>query len=105
MEDKLAYIGRSLNSRTYAAGENMSRAFETAMRQNSSAGILASGSTFIAFETIMLQAYDETVSEAARFVFNYTESNGADVAEHLAFFARRVRDITLEVSPAAFLRS
>ena len=96
MPDQQAYLGRSLNQRSYDAAELAGTAMQTAMRQNNVAGRLASGSTLLALRTESLSIFNEEFDKAAQFAFNLMESNTEEVSKPLAYFAQRMIDLIME---------
>ena len=96
MSDKQAYLGRSLNQRSYDAAELADAAMQMSMRQNNLVGRLASGSTLISLRADSLRVFSEEFDKAAQFTFNLMESNGEEVIKQLAYCAGRMADLIME---------
>ena len=68
----LDYLGRSLNTRSYAAAEAFGVAKSTVMATAAAQGALGSGRTLLQFQEKALIIFTERANEAAQFTYNLT---------------------------------
>lgn len=88
-----AYLGANLNDRAYDAAKAFDAAVSAVMAQHAATGRLASGATLIAFGNAANKIFGEEFDKAAKFVFNLTGRNDAEVVVPLDYFAGRVVDL------------
>jgi hypothetical protein len=91
-----AYLGASLNDRTYDAAKAGDAALNAIKRQNAAAGRLASGTTLHMFGNEARKVFGEEFDKAAQFVFNLTGGNAPEVIGPLDYFASRVVDLLMQ---------
>lgn len=89
----LEYLGRSLNTRSYAAAEAFGVAKAAIMAKAAAAGSLGSGRTLLLFQEQALSVFTDKANEAAQFVFNLTETNDGEVAKQLFYCMGRMADM------------
>ena len=91
-----AYLGASLNDRTYDAAKACELRLNAVMSENAAAGRLASGATLIAFGNVAERIFGEEFDKAATFVFNLTGGNTPEAIGPLDYFAGRVVDLVVD---------
>jgi hypothetical protein len=95
----LEYLGRSLNTRSYAAAEAFGIAKSTIMATAAAHGALGSGRTLLQFQEKALSIFTEKANGAAQFTYNLTETNDGEVAKQLDYcMSRMVEMISASVS-------
>jgi hypothetical protein len=91
----LAYLGRSLNKRTYEAGEAYGIAKARIMAEAAAKGALGSGRLLLQFEQEALAIFTEKANEAAQFTFNLAETNDGEVARQLDYCMGRMVELIM----------
>lgn len=102
MSDKMAYLGRSLDSRLPDVYEAVTREVNAMQAKHAASGRLQSGATLIAFEEIASNVLKSSIAEASKFTFEFTGGHEPEALAYLKNFAGRVQQMVMaEISEKA----
>jgi|GEM_PF-2835827 len=89
----LEYLGRGLNTRTYASVEAYKLAASKIKREATLHGAQGSSRVLVAFGEAAIEEFTKEALEAAQFAFNVMDHNGEEVSKPLEYALGRMVDM------------